>query len=141
MAAHVHTNPVSLGAVSDHLRRRAGKINLVAIFLLLLVAAVIYFAVLLIPPYMEHYKFEEKLRAVANMSIREKNDSVLLNEIKRECEALELDLPYDAVQVVFDPAHGKWLRITARYLRVVELPPFGATIELEFNSDITKTYD
>jgi len=136
MAANVHPHPLtSMGRL---LRARRGKINLVTIFLLLVVAAVVYFAILLVPPYMEHYKFEEKLRAVANMAIRVKDDERLRKEIQHELENLEMDLPYDAVQLVRDPAHGQWLRITARYVRVVELPPFGASIELEFNSDISK---
>ena len=136
MAANVHPHP--LNPVRRLLSERRGKINLVTIFLLLAVAAGVYFAIMLVPPYMEHYKFEEKLRAVANMGIRVKDDDVLLKEIQRECEMLEMDLPYDAVQVVRDPAHGKWLRITARYIRVIELEPFGSTIEMEFESDIHK---
>ncbi len=117
-------------------RARAGKINLVTIFLLLVVAAAVYLAIFLVPPYIEHYKFEEKLRAVAKYAHRQKNDDELLKEIQREYKQLGMELPYDAVKIERDPAHGKWIHITARYIKVVELVPFGKTIDLEFTSDV-----
>jgi len=117
-------------------RDESGKFNFMTILLLLVVAAAVYFGVMLVPPYVDHYKFEEKLRSVANLAHRQKDDEALKKEIKRECEILELDLPYDAVKVVRDPAHGKWIRISARYVREIELEPFGATVSLQFTSDI-----
>ena len=120
-------------------RNESGKFNFMTILLLLAVAAAVYFGVMLVPPYVDHYKFEEKLRAVANLAHRQKNVEVLKKEIERECKILELDLPYDAVKVVLDPAHGKWIRFSARYVREIELKPFGATVSLEFTSDILES--
>ncbi len=120
---------------------RAGKINIVTIFLLLIIAAMVYLAIFLVPPYIEHYKFEEKLRAVAKYAHRQKNDSELMKEVQRECEQLGMKLPYDAIKIERDPAHGKWIHITARYIKVVDFVPFGKTIDLEFTSDIQESLE
>lgn len=122
-------------------RRRAGKINVVTILILLLVASGVYLAIFLVPPYIEHYKFEEKLRAVSKYAHRQRNDEDLLKEIKRECKQLDMELPYDAIKIERDPAHGKWIHISARYIKVVELVPFGKTIDLEFTSDIQESLE
>lgn len=138
MGSHVHQDPLNSGRGvwlrSWH--REDGKINFFSIVLLAILAAGVYFAVLLIPPYVEHYKFEEKLKAVANLAHRQHDDEVLMKEIQRECENLGMELPYDAIQIQRDPAHGSWIHITARYIRQVELVPFGSVISMEFNSDI-----
>ncbi len=133
MGSHVHKNSLTgAGRAWDE----SGKFNFVTILLLLVAAAAVYFGIMLVPPYVEHYKFEEKLRSVANLAHRQKNDEVLMREIKRECEILELDLPYDAINVERDPAHGKWIRITARYVREIELKPFGSIVSMEFTTKI-----
>jgi hypothetical protein len=123
------------------LRRADGKVNFFSILLLVVVAAGIYLGVMLVPPYMDHYKFEEKLKAVSNMAHRQKDDEVLMREIKRECENLEMSLPAEAIQIERDPEQGRWIRISARYVREVEMVPFGKVVTLEFSSDLLERLD
>ena len=137
MGSHVQRHPLSRAAgLRLRLGGEAGKVNFFSLFLLLLLAAAIYLGVMLVPPYIDHYKFEEKLAAVANMAHRVRDDDHLRREIDNELEHLGMTLPHDAIEIERDPAHGKWLRISARYIRQVELVPFGSTIDLEFTSDI-----
>lgn len=123
------------------LRREGGKVRLsiVTVLIVLALAAAVYAAVVFIPVYMEHYKFEEKLHAVANMAHRTKDVDKLRHEIERETKLLGLNLPYDAVQIEFDP-RGEWMEIRARYNRVVELAPFGTETTLHFESDIIERF-
>jgi len=109
------------------------------VLIVLALAAAVYAAVVFIPVYMEHYKFEEKLHAVANMAHRTRDADVLRREIEREIKLLGLDLPYDAVQIEFDP-RGQWMEIRARYNRVVELELIGTDTTLHFESNIIERF-
>lgn len=137
MGTHVRSHPL-MRRVWVRLSGESGKFNFVTLVLLLLVVAVFYFGIMFVPPYIDHYSFEEKVKAVANMAIREKNDEVLKKEIHRELKLIELDLPDDAIQIERDPAHGTWIRISARYVREVELAPFGSVVTMEFTTDVMK---
>ncbi len=143
MGPHVHEDSLSSGRHDwmRRLRRADGKVNFFSILLLVVVAAGIYLGVMLVPPYMDHYKFEEKLKAVSNMAHRQKDDEVLMREIKRECENLEMSLPAEAIQIERDPEQGRWIRISARYVREVEMVPFGKVVTLEFSSDLLERLD
>ena len=117
----------------------SGKINIVTIVLILIIAGAIYFAVMLIPPYVEYYKFEEKIRAVANSARRVASNEKLLKDLHKESKILELNLPYDAIVVERDPM-GKWIEISCSYARVVDLVPFGQNITLYFDSNIVENF-
>ncbi|MBW1811109.1 MAG: hypothetical protein JRJ87_23160 [Deltaproteobacteria bacterium] len=117
----------------------SGKINFVTIFIVLIIAAAIYFAVMLIPPYVEYYKFEEKIRAVANNARRVKNNEALLKDLHKESKILELNLPYDAITIQRDPM-GKWIEISVSYARVVKLVPFEKSITLHFDSNVVENF-
>ena len=147
MGTHVHQDQLKL------LRSQSGKINFVTILIILVVAAAIYLGIMFAPAYIEHYKFEavalsalsrvkfdEKLRAVANSSHRVKVEEMLRADIERELKNLDMELPYDAVQIVFDPM-GQWVEFSANYARVVKLVPFGAEVTLHFESLIVERFD
>jgi len=109
-----------------------GKINIVTILLIVVVAAAVYMAVMLVPPYIEYYKLDEKVRAIANEAHRNKNDESLMKNLRKETEALGLNLPYEAISLQRDPL-GKWIEINVTYARVVELRPFGKELTLHFD--------
>jgi hypothetical protein len=134
MGTHVHKNKLKL------LRSESGKITIVTIVIILVVAAAVYFAIMLAPPYIEHYKFEEKLRAVANTAHRVKKEEILRADIDRELKNLDMELPYDAIQIRFDPM-GEWVEFSAAYARVVELVPFGSKVTLHFDSLVVERFD
>ncbi len=134
MEAHVHRHTLRL------LGSERGRINIVTILILAVVAAVVYLAIAFAPAYIEHYKFEEKLRAVANLSHRVKNEEKLREEINRELKTLKMELPYDAVKIVFDP-YGQFVEFSAAYAKKVELVPFGAEVTLHFDSLIIERFD
>jgi hypothetical protein len=122
------------------LRSQSGKITIVTIVIILIAAAAVYAAITFAPAYIEHYKFEEKLRAVANTSHRIKNEEMLRADIDRELKNLKMELPYDAIQIRFDPM-GQWVEFSATYARVVELVPFGSKVTLHFDSLIVERFD
>lgn len=134
MGTHVHQNKLSL------LRSQSGKLNIVTILIILVVVAAIYLAIMFAPPYIEHYKFEEKLRAVANSAHRVRDEERLRKDIKRELKNLKMELPYDAIQITFDP-RGKWVEFSAAYARVVKLVPFGSEVTLHFDSLVVERFD
>ena len=134
MGTHVHQDQLKL------LRSQSGKINFVTILIILVVAAGIYLGIMFAPAYIEHYKFEEKLRAVANSSHRVKDEEKLRADSERELKILDRELPYDAVQIVFDPM-GQWVEFRANYARVVKLVPFGSEVTLHFDSMIVERFD
>jgi len=134
MGTHVHQDQLRL------LRSQSGKITIVTIVIILIVAAAVYFAIIFAPPYIEHYKFDEKLRAVANLSHRVKNEEMLRKDIDRELKNLDMELPYDAIQIRFDPM-GEWVEFSAAYARVVELVPFGSKVTLHFDSLVVERFD
>jgi hypothetical protein len=92
------------------------------------------------PAYIEHYKFEEKLRAVANSAHRVKDEEKLREDIDRELKILKMELPYDAVKIVWDP-YGQYIEFSAAYAKVVKLVPFGAEVTLHFDSLIIERFD
>jgi len=104
------------------------------------VAGAVYCAVIFAPAYIENYKFEEKLRAVANLSHRVKDEERLRAEIERELKNLEMELPYEAIQIRFGPMN-EWVEFTAKYARVVKLVPFGSEVTLHFDSLIVERFD
>lgn len=118
---------------------QSGRINLLAVFLILLVLAAVYFAIMLAPPYIEYYKLDEKVRAVANEAHREKSEEILMADLRREAKILELNLPYDAFKVKQDP-EGKWIEISISYARVVDLVPFKQQLTLHFDIDVVENF-
>lgn len=141
MGTHVHADQVRSRRSVTYLGRRDGKIGIGTILLLVIVVAAIYLGAMLVPPFLDHYSLERKISSVAVTGVRETNDEVLLREIARECDLIGLDLPPGTIQITRDPAHGKWLRVTAHYVRVVEFKPFGTSMDLEFTTDITETFE
>ena len=134
MGTHVHQNQLR------SLRSESGKITIVTIVIILVVAAAVYMAIMFAPAYIEHYKFEEKLRAVANSSHRVKNEEMLRADIDRELKSLKMELPYVAILIRFDPM-GEWVEFSANYARVVELVPFGSKVTLHFDSLIVERFN
>ena len=134
MGTHVYQDKLKL------LRSESGKLNIVTILIILVVAGAIYFAIMLAPAYIEHYKFDEKLRAVANSAHRVRDEERLRADIERELKILEMELPYDAVKITFDP-RGEWVEFSAEYARVVKLVPFGAEVTLHFDSLVVERFD
>lgn len=122
------------------LRSEKGRINIVTIVIILAVLALIYCVCTFAPAYIKHYKFEEKLRAVANLSHRVKDEEKLRKEIDRELKILGMELPYDAVKIVWD-SYGQYVEFSAEYARVVKLVPFGAEITLHFDSLVIERFD
>jgi len=134
MGSHVH---------QDHLNRfrsQRGRINIVTIMIIALAAGAVYCVIMFAPAYIEHYKFEEKLRAVANMSHRVKDEEKLRAEIDHELKNLEMELPYEAIEIRFDPMM-QWVEFSAKYARVVKLVPFGSEVVLHFDSLIVERFD
>ena len=125
-----------------NLRSERGRINIVTIVIIVAIAAAIYLAIMFIPAYVEHYKFEAKLRSVANAAHRpsKRNNEVMHKEIDRELENLGMKLPYDAVKIQFDP-YGQWVELSTQYAKVVKLVPFGVEVTLHFESLIIERFD
>ena len=121
-------------------RSQSGKISIVTILIILVVVGVIYLACMLAPAYVEHYKFEEKIRAVGNSAHRVKDEEKLLQDIHRELKILEMELPYDAVKIVWDP-YEQYVEFSAEYARVVKLVPFGVEVTLHFDTLIIERFD
>ncbi len=117
----------------------SGKINMLAVLLILILLGAVYFAIMLAPPYIEYYKLDEKVRAVANLSHSEKNEEVLLKDLRQEAKILELNLPYDAFKIKKD-AEDKWIEISLSYARVVELVPFNQHLTLHFDIDVVENF-
>lgn len=134
MGTHVHQDQLR------RLRSPSGRINIVTIIIIAVAAGAVYCVVMFAPAYIEHYKFEEKLHAVANLSHRVKDEEMLRAEIDRELKNLNMELPYEAIQIRFDP-EGLWVEFTANYARVVKLVPFGAEVTLHFDSLIVERFD
>jgi hypothetical protein len=134
MEAHVHGDPLR------KIRSEKGRINIVTILIIVVLAAGIYLVAMLAPAYIEHYKFEEKLRAVANSAHRVKDEERLRQEIDGELKILGMELPYDAVKITFDSI-GEWVEFSASYAKVVKLVPFGAKVTLHFDSLIVERFD
>jgi hypothetical protein len=134
MGTHVHGNKLRL------LRSQRGRINIVTIIIIAVVAGAIYCGIIFAPAYIEHYKFESKLAAVANLSHRVKDEEKLRVEIDRELKNLKMELPYDAIQIRFGPMN-EWVEFTAKYARVVKLVPFGSEVVLHFDSLIVERFD
>ncbi|NMB75103.1 MAG: hypothetical protein GYA21_08225 [Myxococcales bacterium] len=112
--------------------RGGGVVAKVLVFLLL--AAAVYFGVMLIPPYVENFKFDSALDAVARHSVIEKNDNVLLAMIQKEATTLGIQVLGDDISIQRD-AEKSSISIRTRYRRVVVLKPFGATLSLDFSND------
>jgi hypothetical protein len=112
----------------------SGRINFVTILLILVVAAGVYLGIMLAPPYIEHSKLEAKIRAVGNMAHREKDYDVLMKNLKKELEVLELNLPDEAIDIEQDP-RGRWVRFSIEYARVVDFVPFGVDTTLHFYTE------
>lgn len=134
MGTHVHQDKLS------GLRSQSGRINIVTIIIIAVAVGAVYCGIIFAPAYIEHYKFEEKLGAVANMSHRVKDEEMLRAEIDRELKTLEMELPYEAIQIRFDPM-GQWVEFSATYARVVKLVPFGSEVTLHFDSLIVERFD
>jgi hypothetical protein len=142
MVSHVHGHSLRLdsGAWFRGLfERRDGKISIIAVLLILVAAGIVYTAVLFIPPYIEYYKLEEKVRSVANQAHREKDDDALQKELIRESQILELDLPYDAFSIKRDP-QGKWIEFDVHWARVVNLVPFGQDVTMHFDIQVVEQF-
>lgn len=122
--------PVGLPAIL--VGRGGGVVAKVLVFLLL--AAAVYFGVMLIPPYVENFKFDSALDAVARHSVIEKNDNVLLAMIQKEATTLGIQVLGDDISIQRD-AEKSSISIRTRYRRVVVLKPFGATLSLDFSND------
>ena len=122
------------------LRSQSGKLNIVTIIIIVAVVGFIYYVCMFAPAYIEHYKFEEKLRAVGNSAHRVKDEEKLLKDIHRELKILGMELPYDAVKIVWDP-YGQYVEFSAEYAKVVKLVPFGAEVTLHFDSLIIERFD
>jgi hypothetical protein len=134
MGTHVHGNKLRL------LRSERGRINIVTIILIAVAVGLVYCGIIFAPAYIEHYKFESKLAAVANLSHRVKDEEKLRVEIDRELKNLDMKLPYEAIQIRFDP-EMMWVEFSAKYARVVELVPFGSEVVLHFDSLIVERFD
>jgi hypothetical protein len=134
MEPHVH------GHTLRPLRSELGRINTVTIVIILVVAAAVYLGIIFAPAYIEHYKFDEKLRAVANSAHRVKDEEKLRADINRELKILEMELPYDAIKIVWDP-YGQFVEFSASYARKVKLAPFGAEVTLHFDSLVIERFD
>jgi hypothetical protein len=128
-----------LGEWRIRLLSQRGRINILTVVIVLAIAAAIYMAIMIVPAYVEYYKFEEKLRAIANQTHRVKDQELLLKEIHHESKILGLHLPHDAIKFEWDP-HGEWVEISTKYNRVVKLVPFGATFTLHFESNIVERF-
>lgn len=143
MGTHVHKTALR-DAPGRRLRRwlssEAGKFNFVTLLLLLIVAGAIYAAILFAPPYIDNGKLEEKMRMVANLAHRQKDDTKLRHELERELKMIELDLPYEAIKIERDPVGGKWIDINIDYAREVELVPFGKIVTLNFSSFVHEDF-
>jgi len=134
MGTHVHQNKLK------RLCSQSGRINLVTIIIIAVVVGAVYCGIIFAPPYIEHYKFESKLAAVANLSHRVKDEEKLRTEIERELKTLGMELPYEAIQIRFGPMN-EWVEFTAKYARVVKLVPFGSEVTLHFDSLIVERFD
>jgi carbon starvation protein CstA len=121
-----------------HLLSQRGKINFVTILIILIILSAVYFAIMLVPPYIEYYKMDEKVRSVANMAHRNKDDKALMRQLMKESEILELNLPYDAIIIERDPLN-KWIDIKVNYASIVELVPFETEITLHFDIHVVET--
>ncbi len=133
MGSHVHENKVKAPVrPRTFMDRQDGRINFVAILLLLLAAAAVYSAVIFGPVYMEKSKLRAKVEAVANMAHRNKNVEELRKELYREAKTLGLDLHPQQFKIEMDPQE-RWITFEVDYVREVDLVPFGETVELEFS--------
>jgi hypothetical protein len=121
-------------------RSASGKINIVTIIIIAVAVGAVYCGIIFAPAYIEHYKFESKLSAVANLSHRVKDEEKLRVEIDRELKNLEMELPYDAIEIRFGPT-GEYVEFAAKYARVVKLVPFGSEVVLHFDSLIVERFD
>ncbi|HUU02923.1 MAG TPA: hypothetical protein VM425_15925 [Myxococcota bacterium] len=126
-------------ALAARAASESGRVNLLTVLLILIVLGAVYFTIMLAPPYIEYYKLDEKVRAVANMSHREKDEEVLLENLRREAKILELNLPHDAFKIKSDP-QGKWIEISLSYARLVELVPFNQQLTLHFDIDVVENF-
>ncbi len=133
MGAHVHRHRVKPARLPVILAGRNGGV-VVKVVVFLLVAAAVYFGVMLIPPYVENFKFDSALDAVARHSVIEKNDNVLLSMIQKEAATLGIQVLGDDISIQRDPENSS-ISIRTRYRRVVVLKPFGATLSLDFSND------
>lgn len=122
------------------LRSERGRINIVTIIIIAVAAGAVYCGIIFAPAYIEHYKFESKLAAVANMSHRVKDEERLRAEIDRELKTLEMELPYEAIEIRFGPSE-EYVEFEAKYARVVKLVPFGSEVVLHFDSLIVERFD
>jgi hypothetical protein len=113
-------------------RQRGGVVNKVMVFLVL--ATAVYFGVILIPPYIENFKFGSALDAVARHSVVEKNDQVLLAMIQKEAATLGIRLLGDDISIRRDTESSS-ISIRTKYRRPVRFAPLSATIVLDFSND------
>ncbi len=114
------------------LTNRDGRINLVTLFLLLVLAAGVYLVVMFAPAYMEKSKLQAKVEAVGNMAHRVRDEEQLRRELVRETELLGLDLSPENIKIERDP-RGEWISFEINYAREIELVPFGHTVLLQFD--------
>jgi hypothetical protein len=117
----------------SRLRREDGGV-IGKLLLLLVVAALVYLGVMLVPPYIENYKFQKELESSARQSHIEKDDHLLTVSIQKEAETLGLHLPAEQIQIVRGQG-GAGIAINTRYVRLVTFKPFGFQTELEFKND------
>jgi hypothetical protein len=134
MGSDVHGRALS----PSTLRTRDGRLTIGKVLMLAVLAAGVYFLVLLVPPYIENYKFQKELDAMARHSHIEKDDNVLRASIQKEAQTLGIRLLGEHILISRHPNDGG-IEIMTEYDRVVNLRPFGL-MSMHFKNDAHEAY-
>jgi hypothetical protein len=129
MGTHVQEHQLS-GEVSC-----SGRITIGMVVLIFLLVAAVYFAIHLVPPYIENYKFQSALEVVARHGRVEKNDLALMATIQQEAKTLGIFVAANNILIRRD-ANDHWLEIQTKYAREVSLNPLGFTLSLDFQNNV-----
>lgn len=129
--------------------RNHGKVSLVTLVLLALVAGGIYLLVMFVPFYIDHLDVKEAVQAVHNMSGRNPNDGQLRSEIRQRTSQMGSHVERDSWGVDH-VVHGLGLtddqitierssvmdnvRVEVQYDREVHLKPFNYVYTLHMSA-------
>jgi hypothetical protein len=116
-----------------------GRFGLGKIFLLLVLAALVWLGVVFGPPYIENFKFQKALDAAARHGKLEADDNILLTTLQREADQLGIRLPVEQIKIT-RRGFNTGIEIVTRYTREVRWKPLSKTTTLTFDNDASERY-
>jgi len=103
------------------------------IFGIFVIVAALYLGVVLIPPYMSNYQFEDVVKSEAMMNTyNNRPESDIRDEVFKKAQDLDIPITKDQIKVVRVGSAGSGsLTIDTRYTVHVDLP--GYPLDLQFD--------